>query len=905
MPKGTESTTKFKADISQLKAAMQEASRAVRLANSEFKAATGGMDDWAKSADGLSAKTKQLKSVLAAQNTQLSSLEKQYELTAKEQGENSKGAQELAIKINNQRAAIASTEAELDKYEKAMDDVGKETEEAGDAAEQAANGGFTILKGAMANLVAQGISAAINGMKELGSTMIDVGKQAIASYADYEQLVGGVETLFGQNGQTLEEYAKSVGKTAAQAAAEYGKLGYAQEVVMQKASNAYKTAGMSANEYMENVTSFSASLISSLDGNTFAAAKAADQAIVDMADNANKMGTSLDSITSAYQGFSKGQYTLLDNLKLGYGGTKTEMERLLQDAQKISGVEYNIDNLSDVYEAIHVIQTEMGITGTTAREASETIAGSTAAMKAAWSNLLTGIADDNADFDQLMTNLIDSVMTVLKNLVPRVKTVIKGVSKLVIGLVEEFLPIIIDLINTELPNIIQAGGQLLMALVTGLVEALPELTATFLDIITMIVDGLADAVPQVLNLIAQMIPQIVNVMVSKGPQILQAAVKLFMGIIKAIPVIVKDLVAELPSIIKTITDTLIGALPIILEAAITLMTEIINAIPVIIDALGENLPTIIDTISKALIDALPLILKAAIDLLMMIVKSIPTIITSLQNNLPKIINQIVKSLIEALPQVLEASVKLLMALIDALPTIIEALVVNLPRLVTTITKTLVDNLPLVIKASVTLLMGLIKAIPDIIVELGKNLPTIISSIVSGLTEGISDITSVGKDLIRGLWNGISDMAGWIKSKIQGFGGDILEDLKDFFEIGSPSRLFRDEIGKWLPPGIANGFDEAMPSAIKSMTASAKEMAQDIVNEMSTPLEDMSVSLGDAKSIPSLSRAGEAGANSISNTKAQTINFNQVINSPEPVNRLTVFRDTNSLLFSAGVKLNNV
>lgn len=430
MPKNTESTTKFKADISELKAAMQEASRAVRLANSEFKAATSGMDDWSKSADGLSAKTKQLKSVLSAQNTQLKSLEKQYELTAKEQGENSRGAEELKIKINNQKAAIAQTESQLDKYEKALDDVGKETKEAGDAAKEAANGGFTVLKGVVANLAAEAIKTAINGLKKLGSELIDVGKQAYSAYASYEQLTGGVETLFGESADIVKEYAE----------------------------NAYKTASMSANTYMETVTSFSASLLQGLNGDTAKAAKIADQAITDMSDNANKMGTSMESIQNAYQGFAKQNYSMLDNLKLGYGGTKAEMARLVKESGILgkAGEDLTAKNLDQkvsfdqIIEAIHVVQTNMGITGTTAKEASSTIEGSANSMKAAWENLMVDVAKGNANMSKSVEKFTDSVETYVGNAAPRVKTIAQGLLKTVKKLARKYMP---EIANTVFPVI--------------------------------------------------------------------------------------------------------------------------------------------------------------------------------------------------------------------------------------------------------------------------------------------------------------------------------------------------------------------------------------------------------------------------------------------------------------------
>ena len=243
---------------------------------------------------------------------------------------------------------------------------------------------------------------------------------AVKSYSEYEQLVGGIETLFGARGaKTVQEYADSVGKTVSEVRDQYETLMEAQDLAMENAANAYATAGMSANEYMSTITSFAASLKQSTE-NEVEAAEAANTAVIDMADNANKMGTSMELIQNAYQGFAKQNYTMLDNLKLGYGGTKEEMERLLADAEALSGVKYDIGNLSDVYAAVHVIQTELGITGTTAKEASTTIEGSVNSAKAAWSNLVTGLADDNQDLSGLMDSFVSSAMTAADNILPRV-----------------------------------------------------------------------------------------------------------------------------------------------------------------------------------------------------------------------------------------------------------------------------------------------------------------------------------------------------------------------------------------------------------------------------------------------------------------------------------------------------
>ncbi len=332
---------------------------------------------------------------------------------------------------------------------------------------------------------------AIGAAKVIGDTI----KGAFDNYADYEQLSGGVETLFKDSADT----------------------------VMQYAENAYQTAGLSANQYMETVTSFSASLLQSLDGDTEAAAQAADMAITDMADNANKMGTSMESIQNAYQGFAKQNYTMLDNLKLGYGGTKEEMERLLADASKLSGVEYDISSYADIVEAIHVVQTEMGITGTTATEAAETISGSVAATKAAWQNLLTGIADENADMDQLIDNFVNSAVTAGENILPRIGQILTGLGQLVGTGAEKLIPIAVQVLADNLPTLVSAGVTLTISLVTGILSATPELIAAIPDILMAIFNGLRDGWPALKAACTELLSMVINGIVGAYNDLKQAA----------------------------------------------------------------------------------------------------------------------------------------------------------------------------------------------------------------------------------------------------------------------------------------------------------------------------------------------------------------------------------------------
>ena len=336
-----------------------------------------------------------------------------------------------------------------------------------------------------ANLASQaiigGIKLTAKAVAGVGKAVVSITKQAIDQYGEYEQLAGGVSKLFGDDASA----------------------------VMQNAQNAFRTAGMSANQYMDTVTSFSASLISGLDGDTKEATRIADMAIQDMADNVNTFGTDMASVQATYQGLAKGNFTMLDNLKLGYGGTASEMARLVNESGVLQG-EFvaTAENVKDIpfdilIQAIHATQKEMGITGTTSKEAMTTIEGSVTAMKAAWSNLVTGLADDNANMEELVDNLLTTLIGengeggVINNIVPVVEKVLNGIAELVATAAPTLIPLVVDIIVQNLPLLIDAGIQVLGAIVGGIGAALPQLIAAIPQILSTLVNGLVAAWPQI------------------------------------------------------------------------------------------------------------------------------------------------------------------------------------------------------------------------------------------------------------------------------------------------------------------------------------------------------------------------------------------------------------------------
>ena len=423
--------------------------------------------------------------------------------------------------------------------------------------------------------VAKAVGTATVAAVGAASTVVaGLTKSAIEGYADFEQLVGGVETLFGAGGKSLAEYAESVGKTVEQANGEYEYLMHAQNKVMENAQNAYKTAGMSANEYMETVTGFSASLISSLGGDTVAAAMYADIAVTDMSDNANKMGTSMESIQNAYQGFAKQNYTMLDNLKLGYGGTQQEMLRLVNDAAKVDkSIQKNNLSFANIVQAIHVVQNELGITGTTALEASTTISGSISSMKSAWANLVTGIADENANMEELIGNFIETLVGdgsgkggVINNILPRIEQSLDGVGKLV----DSMIPIIVDkvptIVNEWLPKILQSGISMVQTLMDGMLKNSGSITTGAVSSILTFINGILDNLPSIVLSAAMLIGQFAS------------------GLISALP----EIMAKIPEIIRAIFDAFSANSGVFLEIGKSIVVGIWDGICALWASLVSN-----------------------------------------------------------------------------------------------------------------------------------------------------------------------------------------------------------------------------------------------------------------------------------------------------------------------------
>lgn len=617
---GVDGEAEYRRQINQIIQQSKTLESQMKLVAAQFTAATTAEERNAKAASVLSKQ-------IDVQRERVKLLAEQTGKAAAKYGESDVKTQKWQQALNEATATLNKMQSELRNASSGVEELGDDMREGG---EKALSFGDVLKANVASDFIVSGIKAMASAIKEATAALVDLGKQSIMGFAEQEQLIGGVDTLFRESSAQVQQYA----------------------------NDAYKTAGLSANQYMETVTSFSASLLQSLGGDTAAAAQKADQAITDMSDNANKMGTDMTSIQNAYQGFAKANYTMLDNLKLGYGGTKEEMQRLLADAEKISGVKYDLSSYADIVDAIHVVQTEMGITGTTAKEAATTIQGSANAMKSAWSNLITGMSNDNLDLDKLVQNVIDSVNIFADNLTTRLQIMLprfaEGLNKLVTGLI----PYVGPALELLLPSLLQGIG----SLVSGIVQALPAAVEAITAVIPMLVEQLTILLPQI---------------ISAGVEIIAA----------------------------------------------------------LASGIGDNLPALI-------------------------------------------------------------------------PAVVDAII--------TITEGLLDHIDLLIIAAGQLIAGLAQGLIEAIPRLIGRLPEIIGAIVKGLLKGLAAIGEVGSQLVHGLFNGISNAATWLYEKVKGWASSVVGWIKDFFGIHSPSKVFADEVGKFIPPGITLGVEQAMPRAMRDM-----------------------------------------------------------------------------------------
>ena len=672
-------------------------------------------------------------------------------------------------------------------------------------------------------------------------------KLSVEQYAEYEQLTGGVETLFKNSSDKVMEYA----------------------------NNAYQSAGMSANEYMDTITGFAASLLQGLGGDTEKAAQIGNMAVEDMSDNANKMGTAIERIQDAYQGFAKANYTMLDNLKLGYGGTKTEMERLLADAQKISGVKYDISNFNDVIEAIHVIQEQMGITGTTAKEAATTIEGSLNMTKSAWKNLLTGMADSNANFDVLVQNLVNSLGSLGENLLPRIKIAIEGIRKLIRTLLPEILDEIPEMLASLFPESMQEDIRIIFE---GIVEAikttvdiamqlLPKITEGFSwilengDTIAAVIVGISTAMAtlKVVNYITGIVNafkawKIANEGVTAAQWLLNAAMNANpIGIVIAA---VTGLVAGLVVLWNTnegFRNAVIKAWNAIKETAVNVWGSIYTFFTVTIPNAWNSFVSWFQGIPewfKGVWDSVLAVFKEwGTNIQLFFIEAIPQVIQRVIDWFNQLPEKIGYALGYALGTIVQWGVDTWNYLVTNVPIWIENVVTffsQLPGkiwtwLVETFNKVTTWGSNMLNKARETgtnfinniinwisqlpgkfsnWLNDTISKVASFASNLGQRASqagqNMVNNIINAVKNLPSQMASIGKNIVQGVWNGITGMGSWLSSKVSSFFSGIVDGAKKALGIHSPSRVFRDQVGKYMAQGVGVGFEDETKNVERSM-----------------------------------------------------------------------------------------
>ena len=616
--------------------------------------------------------------------------------------------------------------------------LGGETESAGKQAGE--NFGSKLVSMAKKVIAAAGIGKAIQASLNEGGAL--------------QQSLGGVETLFKENADAVKNYA----------------------------SQAFRTTGLSANEYMENVTGFSASLLQSLGGDTAKAAEIANTAMVDMADNSNKMGTSMEAIQNAYSGFAKQNYTMLDNLKLGYGGTKTEMQRLLKDAQKLTGVKYDINNLSDVYEAIHAIQGEMGITGTTAKEASETLQGSFAAMKASFTDLLGNLSLGNDITPQLKALAQTTSTWLFGNFIPMVGNILKNIPTLIVGIFQEGVPLIME-----------EGGKMLTSFQEGFLANLPSMTESAMQLLLSFSEGLLTGSES---------------MITSGSNLIQS---ILTGIMSAVPVLLE----YIPQIIGNIGVMFATALPTLIQTGMDMITNLASGI-------WNNRGQIFEYFTNIFNEGVRIV--SSIDWIGLGMDVIHWVVDGVQNlfdAIPDLLHDIGDFANNTFGSIDWAGLG--SSVVDFIVQGISYLFENIPSLLESI-----GNAAVAVVTEIDwvgLGTSVIDFISSGISELFNDIPDLLEQIGNSARDLVTGIDwwGLGSDIVNGIINGIKSMGSTLWSALTGIANDALNAAKRFLKIGSPSKVFEDEVGVEIPAGTAVGVvknSDVLTDAMKDMAKDA-------------------------------------------------------------------------------------
>lgn len=841
---------------------------------------------------------------------------------------------------------IAATEIELKRYDSQLDTAADATEDLGDAAEQAAqdSGDASEEIGELSDAADDLGDAAENagdGTKDLGESARDSGDGfsvldgAVATFIGngltaLVSAIGDAISTFAELSESTQEYRENMSKlyTATSAAgmdADYITQAYSQlygvlgdETATTTTISNFEKLGVSMQDMdslLDSATGIWAVYGDSipLDGLAESVNETAKvgQITGTMADAINWASASNDTWTNALSGNAAALSAFQSGVSQGMSAEDAFNEALAACGDEQERQQLIISTLNGLYADSAETYRENNASIIDAREATVNYQDAVAGVGAAMEPLQTTMTNFKA-------NLISGVSPALQELSDAFMDVIagadgaeEGIASAVTGLVDTVSSMASDL----LPQLLEMGTQILGGIMQGLAQSTPTLMATVSDMILQLIQAITAFLPQFAEAAVTIAGSIVTQLTAFVPQLLQAATTLLMAIVDAVPMIVNTLVPMLPQLITAIVTALLGAVPQLLQAATTLLMAIVNALPTIITALTAALPQILTAITNCLQASIPVLLQAAITLLMAIVDALPTIIDALVAAIPVIITTLVDFFTNNIDTILDAAIQLLMALVDAIPEILVALGNALPQIISAILNAVVDAVPKLLKKSRELFGKIMEALGGLLGKLPGKMLEVRDSIVNGIRNSLGSIGSaaadivsaiwdhikelpgkmldVGRDLVEGLWNGISDMVGWIGDKISGFGDSVLGGLKDFFGIASPSKVMRDEVGKFLPAGIAIGIEDSTLSAVKSVRSMADKLRNTAVESLNGMTSGAAYRMQQNPMTAAVRKNAAVVNNYYKTDNSRTVN--QTNNSPKALSRLEIYRQTNNAL----------
>lgn len=841
---------------------------------------------------------------------------------------------------------IAATEIELKRYDSQLDTAADATEDLGDAAEQAAqnSGDASEEIGELSDAaddLGDAAEDAGDGTKDLGESARDSGDGfsvldgAVATFIGngltaLVSAIGDAISTFAELSESTQEYRENMNKlyTATSAAgmdADYITQAYSQlygvlgdETATTTTISNFEKLGVSMQDMdslLDSATGIWAVYGDSipLDGLAESVNETAKvgQITGTMADAINWASASNDTWTNALSGNAAALSAFQSGVSQGMSAEDAFNEALAACGDEQERQQLIISTLNGLYADSAETYRENNASIIDAREATVNYQDAVAGVGAAMEPLQTTMTNFKA-------NLISGVSPALQELSDAFMDVItgadgaeEGIASAVTGLVDTVSSMASDL----LPQLLEMGTQILGGIMQGLAQSTPTLMATVSDMILQLIQAITAFLPQFAEAAVTIAGSIVTQLTAFVPQLLQAATTLLMAIVDAVPMIINTLVPMLPQLITAIVTALLGAVPQLLQAATTLLMAIVNALPTIITALTAALPQILTAITNCLQASIPVLLQAAITLLMAIVDALPTIIDALVAAIPVIITTLVDFFTNNIDTILGAAIQLLMALVDAIPEILVALGNALPQIISAILNAVVDAVPKLLKKSRELFWKIMEALGELLGKLPGKMLEVRDSIVNGIRNSLGSIGSaaadivsaiwdhikelpgmmldVGRDLVEGLWNGISDMVGWIGDKISGFGDSVLGGLKDFFGIASPSKVMRDEVGKFLPAGIAIGIEDSTLSAVKSVRSMADKLRNTAVESLNGMTSGTAYRMQQNPMTAAVRKNAAVVNNYYKTDNSRTVN--QTNNSPKALSRLEIYRQTNNAL----------